>query len=101
MQKVRFLELELVGLDARERTVSQAAAALPEILLRTYQASPFRLNLRTVGTEARFDLFYRYQFQENGEPRIVAQAGNRGWLLARDQRFMARDVCSDTQHRVR
>ena len=100
-QEVRFLELELVGMDARERTVSQAAAAVPNFLLRTNEISPFHLDLRTAGTEVRFDLFYQYRFQDNGGrflagspvgvPRLLAQA---------TQRFMARDVCSDTQHRL-
>jgi len=73
-QAVRFLELELVGVDARERTVSEAAAALPDILLHTNQISPFRLDVRTVGSEVRFDLFYQYRFQENGGRFIPRKA---------------------------
>lgn len=99
-QAVRFLELELAGVDARERHVSQAAAALPDILLHTNQISPFRLDVRTEGSEVRFDLFYRYEFQENGHPVVVGAAAGKFRLATQFQRFMARDVCSETQHRV-
>jgi len=100
-QAVRFLELELVGVDARERTVSEAAAAVPDFLLHTNQISPFRLDVRTVGSEVRFDLFYQYRFQENGGRFVAGAPGSAPRILAQTQRFMARDVCSETQHRVR
>lgn len=99
--EVRFVELELVGVDARDRDVSQAAVALPDILLHTNQISPFQLDLRLAGTEVRFDLFYQYWFQENGDRLLPASPAGGQALLARQQRFMARDVCSETQHRVR
>jgi hypothetical protein len=99
-QEVRFLELELVGVNGAERSVSQARAALSDILLHTNQTAPFRLDVRTAGSEVRFDLFYKYQFQENGHPFPVASAGGGSRLFAQEQRFMARDVCSDAQHRV-
>lgn len=100
-QPIRFLEMELAGVDAREQYVSQAFAALPDILLHTNQISPFRLDLRTAGTETRFDLFYRYDFQDDGHPFVAGPL--LGWPRpsAQNQQFMARDVCSETQHRVR
>lgn len=102
-QEVRFLELELVGVDREDRVVSETKGAVPNILLGTNQISPFRLDLRTVGGEARFDLYCRYQYDDTEEmdallagPPIV---GPR--LLASTQNSLARDVCSETQHRAR
>lgn len=100
-QEVRFLELEVVGVDGRERAVSQAATAIPDFLLRTNEISPFRRELRMAATEVRFDLFYQYRFQDDGG-RFMAGAPVRvPRLLAQSHRFMARDGCSETQHRVR
>ena len=101
MQDVRFLELDLAGADARDRYVSSATAALPEILLRTNAISPFQLDLRTTGVEVRFDLFYQYRFQDNDGRFLPASSAAAPRLLAQTQRFMARDVCFETQHRVR
>ncbi len=99
--EVRSLEFELVGVDASDRAMSQASGASPDFLLRTNQISAFRLDLRTVGGEARFDLYYSYRSQQGLRaflagplvvgPRLLAQATNR---------VLARDVCSDTQHRL-
>jgi hypothetical protein len=101
-QEVRFLELDLVGVDARERLVSQASTALADYLLRTNQISPFQLDLRTQGTEVRFDLFYRYRFHENGDRLFAGHMVAAPRMLAQPLiQFMARDVCSETQHRVR
>ena len=100
-QPIRFLEMELAGVDARELYVSQAFAALVDILLHTNQISPFGLDLRTTGTEVRFDLFYRYHFQDNGHPFVAGPLVGWSRLSAQNQQFMARDVCSETQHRVR
>jgi len=98
--EVRYPEFDLVGLDANERVVSEAEGATQDLVIRTNQISPFQLNLRTVGSEVRFDLFYQYQSRENrrsllaGTPvvgaRLIAPAGTR---------FLVRDVCSETQHR--
>lgn len=102
-QEVQFLEFELVGVNREERIVSETKGALRDILLHTNQTSPFRLDLRTVGGEARFDLYYHYRFQDSdmleallAGPPIV---GPR--LLASTQNSLARDVCSETQHRAR
>jgi hypothetical protein len=98
---VRYLEFELVGLDANDRIVSEAKGAARDYVLRTNQVSPFQLDVRTVGSEMRFDLYYQYRSQQNlrslladppvGGPQLIAQATNR---------FLARDVCSETQHRI-
>lgn len=101
VQPVRFLELELVGMDGRDHSVSQIKGEAREFLLRTNQMTPFQLDLRTVGSEVRFDLFYQYRFQEgDGRQLIAGRLAGGSRLLAQTRRFMARDVCSETQHRV-
>ena len=91
-EEVRFLELELVGVSAQERTMSQAGTAVPAIVLRTNEASPFRLELRPVGTEVRYDLYYRYQANQG---RHVSARDLTGLPLLAQQnhRFLARNAC--------
>jgi len=102
-QEVRFLEFDFVGVDARERTVSDAQGQARDFLLGTNQSTPFQLDLRTAGSEVRFDLYYKYRFQDRSHREIVAaQVGGRPFLLAQQtNRFLARDVCSETQHLAR
>ena len=100
-QEVRFLELTLAGADASDRYVSEAATALPEFLLRTNQISAFQLDLRGTGAEVRFDLFYQYRFQDGGRSFVAGHLAGAPQMLAQTISFMARDVCSETQHRVR
>jgi len=102
-QPVRFLEFQLVGVDARERTTAQTAGAAQAIQIFTNQQTPFRLDLKTTGSEVRFDLYYQYRFElefdmslQVAGPPVV---GPR--LLAQTNTFLARDVCNETQHRAR
>jgi hypothetical protein len=80
--------------------VSETAAALPAILLRSNQVSAFRLDLKTAESETRFDLYYQYRFNE-GDHRILAGPPRPAPLhLAQAlRRFLVRDACSETQHR--
>lgn len=99
---IRFLEFDLVGVDAREREVSAAGATLPAILLRTNQVSAFRLDLKTAETETRFDLYYQYRFNEEGNRMLAGPPGPAPQRLAQQlRRFLVRDACSETQHRIR
>lgn len=115
--EIRALEFALVGVDARGATVAEIAGEPQSRLLGTMRSTPFRLELRTTGGEARFDLFYRYWYTEPGEgdghepqhsklqgggppvqlvssgPILLAQAANRY--------LMVYDACSDMQHRAR
>jgi len=99
-QPIKFMEFNLVGVDARDHQVSATGAALPAILLWMNQVSPFRLDLKPAGTETRFDLYYEYRFDEGGNDRLFAgppEAGPR--LLAQQLRiWLVRDACSETQH---
>ena len=102
-QPIRFLEFELAGVNDRERTVSEAKADARDLQIFTNQSTPFQLDLRTAGTEVRFDLYYQYRAQDRGHNAIVAGPVPSGSFLVAQQvnRFMARDVCSETQHRWR
>lgn len=102
-QPIRFLELELVGVSSGERTVSEVGTKAPDIEILTNQSTPFQLTLRTTGAETRFDLYYRYIFQDEGDDRRqTSLAWDGPILLAQSQKqFRVRDACSATLHRVR
>ncbi len=101
-QPIRFLEFELVGVDGRDRTVSDVKGAARDIQIFTNQTSPFLLDLRLAGTEARLDLYYEYRFNLEEMSALLAGPPVRiPRLFAQTNRFLARDVCSETQHRVR
>ncbi|MFB3817679.1 MAG: hypothetical protein ACE147_08455, partial [Candidatus Methylomirabilales bacterium] len=96
MQPVRFLEIELAGVDDRERVRSSGHGAAEVLLLGTNQTTPFRLEVATTGAEVRFDMYYRYRFQDSGRD-FIADAGDRPpILLAQEQRFLVRDACRET-----
>lgn len=100
--EVRSLEFELVGLDAQNRIVSESRGEPRDSIIRTNQASPFRLELRTVGSEVRFDLFYQHQFVPEAMDALLAgPLTARARLVAQADKFLVRDVCSETQHRAR
>lgn len=100
--EVRSLEFELVGLNAQNRIVSESRGEPRDSLIRTNQASPFRLELRTVGSEVRFDLFYQHQFVPEAMDALLAgPLTARARLVAQADKFLVRDVCSETQHRAR
>jgi hypothetical protein len=89
-QQIQFAEVEVVAVNAGNRTVSSARSAVRDIRLQSNQRSPFQLQLRTPGDEARFDMFYRHR---------VAGASGIGADGPRQVQNMARDVCSPTQYR--
>lgn len=107
-QPVRFLEFTLVGVDANEGSVSSAKGEAQNFLLRTWESTPFQLDLRTAGGEVRYDLYYQYRFQDTDHDRILGRVawdgspvpGEKPTLLAQTMTFMARDACSDSQHRT-
>lgn len=102
-QPIRFLELELVGVSSGERTVSEVGTKARDIEILTSQSTPFQLTLRTTGAESRFDLYYRYIFQDDRDDRRQASLAWDGpTLFAQSQKqFRVRDACSETLHRVR
>jgi hypothetical protein len=102
-QPIGYLELQLVGVDAQDRQTAQAAGRARDIQILTNQRSPFQLDLRTAGTEVRFDLYYRYQFHHEFDTsaRLAGPLVTGPRLLAQTQNQLARDVCSPTQHLAR
>jgi hypothetical protein len=89
-QQVQFSEVEVVAVNASDRTVSSARGTVRDILLQANQSSPFLLQLRTLGDEVRFDMYYWYYVRGGFG---IGAAGQR------QVQNMARDVCSPTQHR--
>jgi len=83
-QGVRELELELYGVDAQGRNVSQTRAAAQDVIIHTNSPSRFLLDLRTAGGEVRFDLVYMYRI------RAVAGLDPSG-----PQHNLARNICPD------
>jgi hypothetical protein len=60
---VRVLAIRLVGVDGRDRAVSEVWGELRDPVLGLSRPFPFQLTLRTTGTEVRFDLYYGYTAQ--------------------------------------
>ncbi len=102
-EEIRYLEFELVGVDNRDRAVSAVKTQAADFQLRTFQSTPFQLDLQPTGTEVRFDLYSQYRFHEGDGDRLIAgPAVGRGSLVAQELfRFLARDACSETQHLAR
>jgi hypothetical protein len=95
--EVRFVELELIGVDAQDRDVAATRGEVPDILLRTRQSSGFRLDLPVRGTETRYDLFYQYRYNAEGF-EVALEPMPR--LAQAQQRFMVRDACASAKHRA-
>ena len=102
-QPIRYLELQLVGVDAQDRETTEAAGKARDTQILTNEESPFQLDLRTAGTEVRFDLYYQYRFNQEYETALLA-----GPPLVGPRRYaqtttthMVRDACSSTQHLAR
>jgi len=101
-QPVRFLEFELAGVDARERTVSEAAGEAKDIQIYTMASSPFVVELRPVGSEVRYDLYYQYQFSDPSHERMISGPMVKGaFPRMHGDRYLVRDACSPTQHLMR
>ncbi len=84
---VHFMELNLVGVDSRGDTVTQATASVPDTALWINQTSRFHMQLQAVGSEVRFDLYYKFY---PGGPRFGFAHREYVW-----------DACSPTQHLAR
>ena len=101
-QPVRYLEVQVVGVDAQGRQTAEGAGKARDIQLFTNQQSPFQLDVRTAGAEVRFDLYYEYLFNAEYDTALLAgppMAGPRRYAQTRTN--MVRDACSPTQHLAR
>lgn len=100
-QPVGYLQFDLVGVDAQGRTTAETSGAVTAIQLRTNESTPFQLDLKTTGAEARFDLYYHYRFQDEFDTSSILLAGPPmvpSHLMAQTRAFMIRDVCGANQH---
>lgn len=105
-QPVQFLGFDVAGVDARGHTVSSGRIDARGMVLRTNQSAPFKIDVRTTGSETRFDLYYQYLFEEHGDNPFFSMAAwnpaasrrDHPVLLAWTNQFMVRDACSPTQH---
>ena len=88
---VQYAEIEIVSVDGKDRTMASVRSAVRDLVISTNQMSPFQLGLPIVGAEARIVLYYDYR---------ARSVFGLGGLQVSPQRFRARDVCSETQHRV-
>ncbi len=101
-EPISSLKFELVGVDARGHSVSEARAEAEDYQIGTNQRSAFRLILRLTGGETRFDLFFQYYFsQTEMDARLAGAPVSMPWLLVDTTRYLIRDACSDTQHLAR
>lgn len=104
-QPIGYLELQVVGVDAEGRETAEAAGKARDLQILTNERSPFQLDLKTTGTEARVDLYYQYRFNQEWESGTLLLAGPP---MAAPRRYaqsmisyMVRDACSPTQHLAR
>jgi len=83
------LEFRLYGVNAGGGTVSRARASAKAYMIEPNAPSPFSIDLRTRGGEARFDLVYSYMLAGGigGGPGFGAGGGG-------EQQNMARNVCA-------
>lgn len=96
---VRDLQFDLVGVDSKDRVVSEVRGEPRDVALGLNRTSPFQLTLRTTGKEVRFDLYYGYRSQGGLRSHLAGPPVADSTLVAQTQnRFMARDVCFETQH---
>jgi len=111
--EVRNLRFELVGVDMRGGTVSATKSPTVD-RLGLMRSEPFVLDVRTHGTEARFDLYYEYIFHEPGDDTFdsgdarqhigpgVQVASSHSIMLAQvPSRFLVWNVCDEALHRVK
>jgi hypothetical protein len=115
---VRWLEFALVGENAQGASVSETGGDPQDYLLGSMRSTPFHLELRTTGSEVRFNLFYRFQFVEPGEgggdghespksrlpgggPPVQLVAAGPILLAQANNYLMVWDACSEYLHRMR
>ena len=97
-QPIGNLEFELDGVNARGRTVSEATMIAKNYKLFPHESTPIELELKTVGSEERLDLYYMYQFQEDDMLSMKAAWFADQPLTQWPFRSFVRDACSPTLH---
>ena len=101
-QPISYLEFDLVGVNAQNRTTAETTGEARDLQLYTNESTPFQLDLTTTGTEVRFDLYYHYRFYDEFEmDALIAGPPVASPRLPANQNHLVRDACSPTQHRAR
>ena len=83
---IHDVELTLYGVDGADRDVSRAQGHTADYQVFTMSPSPFRLDLRLVGSEVRFDPRYQYRGSNGGGN---SDNGGQSAFVSN----LARDIC--------
>lgn len=85
---IQDLKFRLEGVDAKQAPVSQVTGAAKSHMIALMQPEPFRLELRTQGTEVRLNLAYTYTAKESSG----GQTDTGGPI---EHNMVARNACPD------
>ena len=87
-QPIQDLEFRLYGVNAQGSDVSRAWGRSQAFLIYMNSPSPFTIDLRTQGSEVRYDMVYSYRLQQ-------PPGGTRALVAGGEQQNYARDVCAE------
>ncbi len=85
-QPIQDLEIRVYGVNTQGGNVSRARGSTQDYLLQMNSPSAFKIDLKTVGGEVRYDIVYSYMAGEGGRMGLVGGGMER-------QNF-ARDICA-------
>jgi hypothetical protein len=83
---VQDLKFRLEGVDGRGNVVSKGEATAQDYMMHQMEQNPFRLVVRTVGTEARYNLTYTYLLH-------ISAGGNAADADSPEHEYVAKNVC--------
>jgi hypothetical protein len=97
-QPIQDLELRVYGVNAQGGNVSRARGSTQDYLIQMNSPSRFTVDLKTVGSEVRYDLVYSYLIEAGGSTREAA--GGEQQNFARNIcAGLTRDIKSETRNR--
>jgi hypothetical protein len=82
----RDLKFTLEGLNGRGTVVSKGEATAKDYVMHQMEHNPFRVSVRSVGTETRFILTYTYWLH-------IAGGGTSADAYPDDHEYVARNAC--------
>ena len=88
----RDLKISAEGVDGRGATVSRGTAETQDYIMQQMQQNPFQLTIHTVGTEARFNLEYKYWLH------VVANGADSD---NDDHAYTVKNICPGTRQALR
>lgn len=80
----RELKFRIEGVDARGALVSSGAVEARDYIMHQMEQNPFRVTVQTVGTEAHFNLEYKYWLHV---------AGSSVDADSEDHEYVAKNIC--------